>query len=185
MSEPLGIWMVGALGGIGTSLVVGSRAISRGLVSDTGLVTNRPEFAPLELVPLDDIVFGGHEVRHGNFWESAYEIYKRSGSLDLEVIQELKDDLLDISEALKPGTCVNAGSAIDAITDNPTARLDDGLRAIVQRIQSDIRSFRARESIDDVVVVNLASTEPPLPEGLPPLPEVTLRMMSISSCCDG
>ncbi len=165
MTEPLGIWMVGALGGVGTSMVVGARAISRGLVSDAGLVTNRPEFAALDLVPLPEIVFGGHEVRHGTFWDSAYEIYKRSASFDFEVLQELKEDLLDISEALKPGTSVNAGEAIEDIVENPMARLDDGLRSIVQRIQSDIRSFRARESVEDVVVVNLASTEPPIPEG--------------------
>jgi len=163
VAEPLGVWMVGALGGIGTTLVVGTRAIARGLAADTGLVTNRPELAPLELVPLTDIVFGGHEVRISNFWESAVEIARRSRSLDLELLTQLKNDLLDISEALKPGTSVNCGPAIDALVTNPVSRADDGLRSIVQRIQSDIRAFRARESVDRVVVVNLASTEPDLP----------------------
>lgn len=163
MAEPLGVWMVGALGGIGTTLVVGTRAIARGLADDTGLVTNRPELAPLELVPLTDIVFGGHEVRLSNFWESACDIARRSRSLDLELLNQLKNDLLDISEALKPGTSVNCGPAIEALVTNPVSKHDDGLRAIVQRIQSDIRAFRARESVDRVVVVNLASTEPDLP----------------------
>ncbi len=164
MSEPLGVWTIGALGGIGTTMVVGARAMAQGLVSDTGLVTTRQEFEPLDLVPIADMVFGGHEVRQSNYWESAYEIYKKSGSLDLEVIQAIKEDLLDISEALKPGTAVHAGDAIHDIATNPVTRLDDGLRSIIQRIQSDIRSFRARESVDNIVVVNLASTEPPLAE---------------------
>src|SRR5262245_17419136 len=155
--------MVGALGGIGTTLVVGARAIGRGLVSDTGLVTNRPEFAPLELAPIGELVFGGHEVRVSNFHESACEIARQSRSLDLEVIAALKNDLLDISEALKPGTCVNAGPAIDDLVTNPVTRQDDGLRSIIQRLQSDIRAFRARESVERVIVVNLASTEPDLP----------------------
>ena len=178
MVEPLGIWTIGALGGIGTTMVVGARAIARGLVSDTGLVTNRSEFAALELASLDSMAFGGHDVRQGNLWDSAYEIHKRSGSLDLELIQALKEDLLDISEALKPGTTVNAGDAIEDLADNPVAKVDDGLRSIVQRIQSDIRSFRARESVDDVVVVNLASTEPPLPPaGVCQTPEEFERLL--------
>jgi myo-inositol-1-phosphate synthase len=163
VSEPLGVWLIGALGGIGTTMVVGARAIAGGHVSDTGLVTNRPEFAPLQLVPIGDLVFGGHEVRLSNFWDSACDIARMSRSLDIELLQKLKNDLLDISEALKPGTCVNAGPAIDALVTNPVTRQDDNLRAIIQRVQSDIRAFRARESLDRVVVVNLASTEPDLP----------------------
>jgi myo-inositol-1-phosphate synthase len=162
VAEPLGVWMVGALGGIGTTLVVGTRAIARGLSPDTGLITGRPEFASLDLVPLQDIVFGGHEVRLSNYWDSACDIARQSRSLDIELLQQLKNDLLDISEALKPGTSVNCGEAIDGLVTNPVSRHDDGLRAIVQRIQSDIRAFRARESVDRVVVVNLASTEPDL-----------------------
>lgn len=164
MSEPIGIWTIGAQGGIGTTMVVGARAIARGLVSDAGLVTSGEEFAALDLVDIDDIVFGGHEVRLTNFYESAKEIYKRSRSIDLEVIEAVKEDLLDMSEALKPGTVVNGGEAIAEVASNPVTHLDDGLRSIVQRIQSDIRAFRAREAIDTVVVVNLASTEPDLPE---------------------
>ncbi|MGQ0552003.1 MAG: inositol-3-phosphate synthase [Planctomycetota bacterium] len=164
MSEPVGVWMIGALGGIGTTLVTGARAMARGLIDDTGLVTNRPEFAAMNLVPVADLVFGGHEVRLSNFWESACEIAKQSRSIDETLIAQLKNDLLDISEALKPGTCVNAGPAIDGIVTNPVTRHDDGLRSIIQRIQADIRAFRARESVDRVIVVNLASTEPDLPE---------------------
>src|SRR5262245_50000377 len=107
--------MIGALGGIGTTLVVGARAIARKLVSDTGLVTNRPEFAALDLVPVGELVFGGHEVRVSNFHESAAEIARQSRSLDPELIATLKNDLLDVSEALKPGTAVNAGPAIEEI----------------------------------------------------------------------
>ncbi|MEO8754001.1 MAG: inositol-3-phosphate synthase [Casimicrobiaceae bacterium] len=162
LNEPVGVWMIGALGGIGTTLVVGARAIAGGLVSDVGLVTNRPEFAPLDLVPLGGLVFGGHEVRLSNFWESACDIARQSRSLDFELLAKLKNDLLDISEALKPGTCVNSGPAIEGIVTNPVTRHDDGLRSIIQRVQSDIRAFRARESVERVIVVNLASTEPDL-----------------------
>ena len=182
MTEPVGVWMVGALGGIGTTLVVGARAIARGLVSDGGVLTNRPEFAGLGLVPIKVLVFGGHEVRVSNFWESAKEIAKQSRSIDPGMVDALKDDLLDVSEALKPGTCVNAGPAIESIVTNPVTAHDDGLRSIVQRIQSDIRAFRARESIERIVVVNLASTEPDLrPEDLPADPDSMEALLDSSA----
>jgi len=159
MAEPVGVWMIGALGGVGTTIVVGARAIARGLVSDAGLVTNRPEFGPLSLVPVENLVFGGHEVRLSNFYESARDVARQSGSFSLELVEQLRNDLLDVSEALKAGTCVNSGPAIDALVTNPVTRHDDGLRSIAQRLQSDLRAFRARESVDRVIVVNLASTE--------------------------
>jgi myo-inositol-1-phosphate synthase len=162
VTEPIGVWVIGALGGIGTTMVVGARAIARGLSPDTGLVSNQPEFASLNLVEMGDLVFGGHEIRTSNFWDSATEIARKSRSLDIELLTVLKDDLLDCSEALKPGTCVNAGQAIDELATIPIATQDEGLRAIIQRLQSDIRAFRARESVERVVVVNLASTEPDL-----------------------
>jgi len=164
MAEPVGVWMIGALGGVATTMVVGARAIARGLVSDAGLVTNHPELAPLGLVPVGDLVFGGHEVRLSNFYESARDVARQSGSFSLELVEQLKNDLLDVSEALKPGTCVNSGPAIDDLVTNPVTRIDDGLRSITQRLQSDLRAFRARESVERVIVVNLASTEADLAE---------------------
>ena len=164
MAESVGVWMIGALGGVGTTIVVGARAIARGLASDAGLVTNRPEFGPLSLVPIGDLVFGGHEVRLSNFYDSALDVARLSGSFSLELVEQLRNDLLDVSEALKAGTCVNSGPAIDALVTNPITRHDDGLRSIAQRLQSDLRAFRARESVDRVIVVNLASTEADLAE---------------------
>jgi len=174
VTEPVGVWILGALGGVATTMVVGARAMAHGLVSDAGLMTTRPELASLDLVPVGDLVFGGHEVRLGTYYDAAREIYAQSGSLRLEVVEALKDDLLDVSEALKPGTAVNSGPAIEELATNPVTRQPEHLKELVQQIQSDIRSFRARESIDQVVVVNLASTEPPLEsdEGLRTLEEL-------------
>lgn len=165
MAERLGVWTIGALGGIGTTMVVGARAIARGLVSDSGLVTNRAEFDSLKLAPLDELVFGGHEVRASDYWTSAYRIYKQTGSLDLEVLQALRPELEELSSGLRPGTGVNCGAAIADLVTDERARRDDGLRDIVDRIRADLREFREREGLAQVVVVNLASTEPDLGEG--------------------
>ncbi|MCB9899144.1 MAG: inositol-3-phosphate synthase [Planctomycetes bacterium] len=160
--------MVGALGGIGTTLVVGARAIARGLVSDTGVTTNRPEFEPLNLVGVGDLVFGGHEVRRSEYWESGYQIHKRSGSIDLEVLNALKDDLAEASARVRPGTAVHCGDAIDGLVNDEAVRVDaHDLRDAITRIRADVADFRRREGLERVVVVNLASTEPDVEGELP------------------
>ncbi len=160
MTDRLGVWMVGALGGIGTTLAVGARAIDRGLVSTAGLVTTRPEFDPLDLTPVGDLVFGGHEVRDSDFWSSAYQVSKLSGSIDLEVIQALRPELEAMSEHLRPGTLANCGPAIEGIADAGASLPPGGLRGAVDRIRGDLAAFRESTGVDRVVVVNLASTEP-------------------------
>jgi myo-inositol-1-phosphate synthase len=154
--------MVGALGGIATTMVLGARAIVQELVADTGMVTNRPEFGPAELVGLDDLVFGGHDVRSSDYWESAYQVYKLSGSLDLEVIQKLRPELEDISKNLRIGTAVNCGDAIEDLITDDQARGDESLREVIARIRGDIQAFAEEHDLARVVVVNLASTEPDL-----------------------
>jgi len=165
VTERLGVWLVGALGGIGTTLVVGTRAIARGLVSTAGLVTLRPEFEALGLTPLDAIEFGGHDVRKADYWQSAYQISKGSGSLDLELIQQLKPDLAACSQRLRPGTIANCGEAIaDLVSDDAAAR-PATLRQEIARIRADLAAFRQAHGLRHVVVVNLASTEPDIALG--------------------
>lgn len=160
MSDRLGIWMIGALGGIGTTLAVGARAMAHGLVSQAGLATVRPEFAALDLAPVEDMVFGGHEVRKSDFWSSAYQISKLSGSIDLEIIQQLRPELEQMSARVKPGSMVNCGPAIEGIVDDTQVRNTRGLREAVDAIRADLAAFRAETGVERVVVVNLASTEP-------------------------
>ncbi|MFT7463579.1 MAG: myo-inositol-1-phosphate synthase [Pseudohongiellaceae bacterium] len=173
VSDRVGVWMVGALGGIGTTLVVGARAIARGLVSDTGLVTNRPEFASLGLASLDQLVFGGHDVRISNYWASAYQIYKLSGSFDLEVLQELRSELDEISKNVRSGTIVNGGEAIESLLTDEAAGTAEPLADTITRLRRDLSEFRQAHDLQRVVVVNLASTEPDLAGGAQPLTSMT------------
>ena len=70
----LGVWLIGAHGGLSTTLMVGTRMIARGLVTDSGLLTETPDFAALGLPPIDNIHFGGHDVREATLYDSALEI---------------------------------------------------------------------------------------------------------------
>ena len=160
MSDRLGIWMIGALGGIGTTIAVGARAIDRGLVSHAGLATLRPEFESLGLAPVESMVFGGHEVRSSDFWSSAYQVAKLSGSIDLEIIQKLRSELEEMSSRIRPGSAVHCGPAIEGLVDKDHVRAHRGLRQAVDEIRADLAEFRAEADVDRIVVVNLASTEP-------------------------
>ena len=45
----VGLWLVGAFGGVGTTITLGLAAMARGLADRTGLVTELPVFAGLPL----------------------------------------------------------------------------------------------------------------------------------------
>jgi len=56
----IGLWLVGAYGGVGTTLTLGLAALARGLADQTGLVTALPEFAGLPLPQPQEFIIGGH-----------------------------------------------------------------------------------------------------------------------------
>ena len=59
----VGLWLVGAFGGVGTTITLGLAAMARGLSDRTGLVTELPEFRELPLPEPADFVVGGHDIR--------------------------------------------------------------------------------------------------------------------------
>ena len=157
----LGVWLFGAYGGLATTLVVGARAIARGLVPPRGLTTETQLAAGVELQPLDGLVFGGHEIRGGDYREQAEDIRRRTGTFAPEVLQALKKDLAAASANVVRGVLPNAGKAIAALQEGRPKQAPK-LRAQVQQVQRDLQAFAERNRLDRVVCVNLTSTEPPL-----------------------
>src|SRR5947208_12047262 len=83
MSERrVGLWLVGAFGGVGTTAALGLAALARGLADTTSLVTALPLFGPLGLDGFDRFAVGGHEVRRGGFRQTVRELQQRSGIFD-------------------------------------------------------------------------------------------------------
>ena len=64
-STRVGLWLVGAKGGVATTLLTGLAGLRSGAVPPVGLVTARPPFDRLGLVDFADIVVGGHDIRTG------------------------------------------------------------------------------------------------------------------------
>ncbi|MDX2699126.1 inositol-3-phosphate synthase, partial [Streptomyces ipomoeae] len=57
----VGVWLIGGRGSVATTVVAGCAAITAGLHTPTGMLTETPLFAGSGLPPLSSLVFGGHD----------------------------------------------------------------------------------------------------------------------------
>jgi myo-inositol-1-phosphate synthase len=154
----LGVWLIGTYGNVATCAVAGAAAITRGLLDRTGLVTETPLCAGVPLAPLDSLVFGGWDVRTGSVTASAREFGERNGLLDAALRRGIAADLRRADRAARPGLVVERapGRSRDADAWLPRG---EKLAAAYERLKADLHAFRETNRLDDVVVVNLASTE--------------------------
>ncbi len=156
-----GVWLVGACGGVATLSIVGARAIARGLKPPVGLLTSTPLFRGLDLPEVGDLVFGGHEIRATDVCCAATEFAERAGVLDRALLEVLRDDLLATQLNVRPGYLVNPGTSVKALAQGGRVARARRPAAIVEGIQKDLAEFQERHDLAQVVVINVASTEPP------------------------
>jgi myo-inositol-1-phosphate synthase len=160
-SRRVGLWLVGAFGGVGTTIALGLCSWARGLASQNGLVTGLPLFEGLDLPAPGEFVIGGHDIRAGSFLESAEEFRSNSGVFDQALIDGCRDDLAAASARVRPGTKLGAGPAISKLGQWGDAHPATTAREAIDRISADLAGFVAAEKIDHLIVLNVASTEPP------------------------
>jgi myo-inositol-1-phosphate synthase len=153
--------LVGAFGGVGTAITVGLAAMARGLADRTGLVTELPEFARLPLPDPGDFVIGGHDIRASSFAESAEEFRLASGVFESAWLSACKDDLAKATARVRPGSHFGGGPAIAKLADWGTAKRPQSVRHAADAIAADLDDFQTSQSLDHVIVLNVASTEPP------------------------
>jgi myo-inositol-1-phosphate synthase len=165
----IGIWFIGARGGVATTTILGLVAMRRGLAGTEGLVTALPKFDSLELAAFGDFVIGGHEIRSSNLYDEALKLARVSNALDLALVEKCKGDLDKIDKNIRLGTLVNVGRAIVGLADGELRSKKETPRDAISRIQSDLQAFAKENKLDQVVMVNVASTEPPVDDTeLPP-----------------
>ncbi len=157
----VGLWLIGAFGGVGSTVALGLAALARGLTDHTGLVTELPAFDGLDLDPPASFVVGGHDIRQGSFFRGACELHDRAGVFDAAVLNACKPDLEAWSANVRPGSVRESGPTIAALADLPESLKPETPRAAIARFQNDLRLFRESNQLDQVVTVNVASTEPP------------------------
>jgi len=162
MAERIGLWMVGACGGVATTVSVGLAALRKGLTDSTGLVTALPMFDALPLIEWDDVVIGGHEIRQTDLLTEAVKLSRDSRVIDRETIIACEDDLVAFQKSIRPGVLHNCGVTIEKLADceHSQQTRDHSARSCIDQISADLRQFAEKNSLDRVIVVNVGSTEP-------------------------
>ena len=157
----VGLWLIGAFGGVGSTAVLGLSALARELTDTTALTTALPMFRGVDLDPFTAFVVGGHDIRRGSFSQAVRELHERSGVFETATIAGCQADLETWSANVRPGTVQATGATITGLADLPEAKKSEAPRDAIQRFQKDLREFKERNRLDQVVVINVASTEPP------------------------
>lgn len=154
-----GALFIGVGGYIATAVISGALALRKGLCGPAGMVTALDPFSGLGLASTEDLVFGGWEIRRSVPLESARGFF-RGAQLPFDILPEIETGLKELEANIYEGTAANCGRAIEALA---VARPASTLKDQVLRLRAEIRDFKKRNGVDTAVVVNLASTEPPLP----------------------
>jgi myo-inositol-1-phosphate synthase len=163
MSRPrTGIWLIGAKGGVASTATVGLIALKKGLIGKSGLVSELPDFAHLDLATWDEFVVGGHEIRDVRSHDEALRMHDESRAIDLGLLTRCQADLEEIDKLIRPGTLLNVGQTIQSLAGEEAKQISETPRGAIERIQHDLRSFIDDQQLGHVVVVNVSSTEPPV-----------------------
>ncbi|WP_243794734.1 inositol-3-phosphate synthase [Saccharopolyspora gloriosae] len=145
-----GLWLIGARGSVATTAIVGLAALRSGLVRPTGCVTELPAFGSAPLPGWDDIVVGGHDISVADLHKTA-DTLVAAGLLPAGVVSAAGSQLSTVESELRPGY-------------DPATQQGDQAHAVT-RLAGDMSAFARRHDLERVVVVNVASTESPWPEG--------------------
>jgi myo-inositol-1-phosphate synthase len=182
-NQRVGVWLVGAKGGVATTMMTGLAALGRGAIDPVGLVTSLEPFAGLDLADFQDLVVGGHDIRSGSLFDEARSMWTTSRAIPPEMIDGAKDYLDAVESRLRPGTVVASGDKIREFAEASLVARVESPREAIDRIRDDILSFASKEKLARVVVVNVASTEPPPSRPIPrDLAELEATLGDPASC---
>jgi myo-inositol-1-phosphate synthase len=159
----IGIWFIGALGGIATTVSVGLASLRKKLTDEAGLVSALPLFQKLNLADWAEFTIGGHEIRETTYAAEALQLREKSGVFSAAQLQEVQPALDEFNRNVRPGTLINVGRTIESLAGG-TALQTRGERpaAAIDRISADLNEFRRQHQLAQVIVVNVSSTEPPV-----------------------
>ena len=163
----IGLWLIGAKGGVATTMMTGLAALQRGAIEPVGLVTALEPFSRLDLVDFGDLVVGGHDIRAGRLGDEARRMWRESRAITPELLDGAAGFFAEVEGRLRPGTVVASGDMIKGLADAPGVAAVETPRQAIARIRKDIEAFAATEKLGHVVVVNVSSTEPPPARPIP------------------
>lgn len=160
----LGVLIVGLNGAVSTTFLAGVMALCKGLAQPIGSLTQmghirlgkRTEHrSPLikdfiKLVKLEDLVFGGWDIRD----ESCYESAVHAGVLNREHLDEVKKEL----QAIHPMKAVFDQFYVKRLKGSHVKKGKTKFEQM-EKLREDIRSFKKQHKLDRCVLIWCGSTE--------------------------
>ncbi|WP_338144099.1 inositol-3-phosphate synthase [Nocardioides turkmenicus] len=144
-SGRVGLWLIGARGSVGVTTIVGALAVRAGLAGRVGLVAEQPEIAAAGLPSLDELVIGGHDLATDPLVKRA-ERLAAGGVVPAGILPGIASELEEVEGRLRTGYDVSS---------------EEHQREAIERLSADLVAFREAHGLERVVVVDVASTEPP------------------------
>ncbi|MGC8491093.1 MAG: inositol-3-phosphate synthase [Syntrophobacteraceae bacterium] len=162
MKKAVGAYFIGARGSIATTVASGVFALGRGLTAPTGMITSTPVFDGVELADTADLVLGGCDIRRRRASGGRSSEMDENPGISSEILGKIRRELQQYAKGIDPGIACNCGEAVEALCDCGPKRGKSTLRSEIAAIRNRIGKFMESRGLGSVVVVNLASTEPPL-----------------------
>ncbi len=156
----VGLWIVGAKGAVAVTTILGLVSLKKKQSSTVGLASELPRFQNLDLVDWSQIVIGGHEIRKTTLLDEIQQIHEHNHVFDSNVISKCKTEISKIEKNIKPGILVNVGETIKKLADKKLLQKKETPKQAMSRVMRDLKKFQSTHELDNVVVVNLSSTEP-------------------------
>ncbi|WP_346779757.1 inositol-3-phosphate synthase [Streptomyces sp. S3(2020)] len=164
-----GVWFVGARGSVATTAVAGCAAVTARLHPPTGMVTETPPFDGSGLPALSALVFGGHDTAHCPLPKRA-EHLTDAGVLPHGLAPAVRAELQATDEEIRPG--------------GPLPNDPRGDEELITDFAADLTSFRLRNALARVVVVNVSATEPlPAPDAVRMPPSSLYAAAAVRAGC--
>jgi len=146
----LGVCFVGAGGAVASTVIAGVALMKRGLAPRIGMITETALPQTLGCAPLDNLVFGGWDIREENIFEAAL----RERIVPEQLLRKVEPEL----RAIKPWPGVVSPRFLGT-TDANHVVTAKGHREEIELLTRNVKEFKASNKLDRVIVVNLGSTE--------------------------
>lgn len=155
-NRKLGIAIIGLGGAVGTTMVAGIELLKKGKIDKTGLpLADLNSDLTKDLAPYENIVFAGWDLFGENLAAAAEEHDVLTHKQFVAVEENLRQ--------IKPWRAVSNKNFLSNIEGENKFAEKNSRREIVGKIRENLREFK--KDCDNIVVINLASTEKLADEG--------------------
>ncbi len=166
INNTTGVWLIGARGQIATITAIGLYALQKKMSPELGLVTGLAEFSHVNFREWGKFILGGTDIRNGSLEKQAEALCWSTREIPPDLLESIRTDLQYLDMTITAGTAINCGEAIESFSGQEGTKKKESLAETVQRLRQQLVHFRQKHSLDRIIVVNLASTEPPAHEQL-------------------